>query len=479
MKVSVTLELERNTLVWPPQTRGRTTIQNDSPRPLTNINSEHQGAGPALLVLDATTRAVRRYAELQPPGAEPMELDVAAGAAMTTNFSFGHRIELPGPGRYELASEYSWEGGTLRSAPVRVQVRPAQPRAISCASVAGGRGGDLFVAWRNDEPKPTGGVWLSRITTTERARFIDSRLLADSPRDAVPLVSIPASGQPGRQCVVWRNREQLEYAIHARTKITTGRLELGEGGHLCGPPLEDPHTAQPDPDRRGFEILWIRPNQAGWALHLIPIASDRQRQAPTQVHGPSPTNVLTTYDRNGARTTWFLRSIPDSRGQPTTELSATAWPLALGLTPRPPTLMVRWRGQIMTASVAQRPDDSAFGVALINGSAGQSMIVHRWRSGPQGFEELDPDELGWPSNDPIEFGVLRVAQDGRWYALVRSKRGAWGWCQRGQSAQFLPAKYADVRSPLDIFFVDGTIPALVYTRARCGLCVHMLGLLTH
>jgi hypothetical protein len=274
---------------------------------------------------------------------------------------------------------------------------------------------------------------------------------------------------------VWRNGQELEFAVHAHAKVTADRIQLGEGGRLFGPPLEDPGAAGHDPAQRGFEILWIRPNTAGWELHVVPIASDRQRQAPTQVSGPPPSNVLTTYDRNGGRTTWFLRSVPDTRGQPWTELSATVWPLALGLTPRAPTSMARWPGWVMTASLAQRPDDSAFGVALINEAAGQPMIVRRWRSGPQGFEELDAAELGWPATDPIEFGVLRVAQNGHWYALIRSTRGAWGWCQSGRPAQLLPAKYADVRTPLDIFFIDGTVPALVYTRARCGLCVHVLG----
>ncbi len=471
MTVHAKLELDSTTLVWPPAARGRSELQNGSEQLLANLNSGQIGASPALLVRSASG-GVNRFAELQPPGTAPRLCDVEPGDGHTTRLSLGHRVELPGPGDYEFASEYRWDGGEQRSAPVAVRVLPARPGALQCESVAGGRGGDVWVAWRNDMRDPTGGVWLARLTTTARARFVQNVRLGACPPDAFLQLSVPVPGPPGRQCVVWRRGDQLEFAIHAQGQVRCDHTELSEGGRLFGPVLEDPATS--DPERRGFEMLWVCPNSTGWELHLIPIAIDRPRQPPTTVPGPPPVNVLTTYDRNGGRMTWFLRIVTGSRGQALTELSGSAWPM--GVTPRLPTMLGRWPGRVVTASIAQRPDDTVYGVALIHEPEPvPRMVVHRWWSGAAGFEELDTVELGWPVDDPIEYGVLRVAQDGRWYALVRAARGVWGWCEDGQPGQILPAGYADVNAPVDIVFVDGTVPALVYTRPRCGLRVHLMG----
>jgi hypothetical protein len=467
-KVTLTLDLDETRLLWPQTTRGVVTLENSGPEPIERINKEIDQARCALSVTAVETGEMTLFAEPPPPGGPFYDLSLAPGQKHEERFTLSNRARLAGPGLYSVRAYCTWEEGTVSSVPVRVEVLAAAPRFARLATTSGGPAGNVLCAWINAEGD-AGTLWLSTLSTSGGGGFAATTRLCPVPLTATPVLSVPPLGPSSRQYVAWAARGSLGYAIHASGQVTTGSIDLG-AEHLVATPLLEAAFA---PDVAPYaEALLIGEAAGGYQLRVARITGASGTVGePVLCEGPMPRWAHTAYRADESRCTTFLAPRWLKPGEPAVSVQIGAW--SPGEPPEATSLVANWPGVLIAADQCLAADGTAYGAAIINlGADKPRYALQRWRvTADDRFEEGTLTWIAWSREDPIARAVLRVnAQQDLCALLLAEEKGAGFFrCDaRGQVVSF-NAVIEATAAPVDVFFVDWTTAAILYTEPRCGL----------
>jgi hypothetical protein len=183
MAVIAKLHAERSKVLYQEDLRLTARLRNDSETTLRSVNPGDIPCWPRLVVSQPDAED-RTYSKPLPPGDPGYAVEVRSSHAQGRSFWLSDFTELPGPGRYELRSEYEWWDGGLAQAtsgPVVLDVLPAKPRKSSLAPAAGAWSSAWKLLWLNQSASNQYQICLSEFRSSPRTS-IHTAVLSAVPR---------------------------------------------------------------------------------------------------------------------------------------------------------------------------------------------------------------------------------------------------------------------------------------------------------
>lgn len=470
MPVTAKLKLEQNNLLWGQTTKGMTEIINGGGVTLEYLNYENDRAQPTFVLTDLQKGEVTEFSQKVLPGGANYEVMVKPGEEIETNFELCYKVKFPSPGAFEVKTRFEWLGGNVESEPVRVQILPTSPRARSIATAGGGSVGDVFCAWVNAEDGDGGGLWLSSIGAITEARFQKALRLGSIPSDTVPVLSVPPNTSPTNQYVGWLEGQTLKYVVHNFGRVQTAEIPLVNNDYkIIAPLLEDPFT---EPHERQYaEALLIRQAENGWEMRLLSIPENGKQGETIKVQGAIPDKFYTLYRSDTERRTVFWQQSIFSNQKPAAVLSISNW--AKGKLPQPPQIKAIWEGKVIAADQSLTGDDSVVGAVLLKVETDEKFYyeLRKWRLDPRdNFTESPAIPVLSHTESVITEAILRIRPDWYVFGLLRyDKDKLWRSLRNDDEVKLLSDELQNINGEINIFFVNQTTPAILYTDPECGL----------
>lgn len=389
-------------------------------------------------------------------------VQVAPGAGRPIVFDLLSRLDLPCAGVYEVSALVGAGGAVVESAPVRFDVAPVRPLAVTPAVA---EAGVWSAAWVQDGEPPRLYV---RTLALGRGQARTRRLVpvAEVPREARPVLSSagPATADAGtpRRLVAWREGADLRWADASDDRgadAAVGELGLGRAvGDLVAPLAIEPGR------RRALGVVLrdatVRPVWLG----------DEPAVGETAVDlGGRPAAVEVLVGSNGGAV--VLAHVPADGA---VQVRLLAWP-PRGEPPAPRTVAT-CKGTFAAAAGAIDAEGWTRGATLtwFAKRPGEAPVptLTRWTVDPSGAAKVEVPALWpWDRRWAIEEVSLRLDPAGAPHLLARE--ATLGWLHAAPLRTPAPAlpEGAPCVGPLDLVFADGRALVLVHDPAR-GLGAH-------
>lgn len=384
---------------------------------------------------------------------------LAAGARRTFELEGIERFSFPRSGRYEVSVAVGRGASAVVSNAVPVEVLPASPVHVTCQATGSRLADEVVVALVQ------GGAPASlhlRGVANRKGQLVPTFpvRVADVPAAARPVLSVVPNGEmaPAR-VVAWVEGAALRAAhVGARGVTGTSALPLAGTATLLAPFVLDPTTLAArglvlleEGGRRELQGVTVREREA--VLDGEAVAFSVAAPAWVRVLAPS----------TGAPTLFTL-----SDEGPFVALHALAW---RGAGAR---RLGRWTGTLAGADAVLDADDRARGVVGLR--LGGELLVVAWSRSREGrFEAASARAWDWPrelANVPVR---IRVDAEGQPHALARAEDGTWLYAPPLEPPRAVLPEGARVAGPLELSFVRGTYPLLLWSDPDRGLVFHPLG----
>jgi hypothetical protein len=469
MQTSVKLKLNQTRLLWGQTAEVTTAITNEGETLLEFLNYDNERGLPTLILTDFQTGGTTEHAQRNLPGTEGSEITVLPGETREFEFRLCYRLQFSSAGSFEIRTRFDWAGGSAESEPVEIEVLPTKPLARHIETTGGGPAGDIFCAWVN-EKENRAGLWLSSVGAISEARFQESIRLGDIAVEAQPVLSVPNNTSPTSQYVAWTDGSTLRYAVHTHGHIKTGEISLGDKDYqIIAPLLEDPFC-EPYENQKA-ETLLMREKENGWEMRVVALTDEPQIREPIAVDGPKPRQCYTAYRSDAERRTIFWEQTSFAGEKEAVALSVSNW--AKGKNPPIPKLKAAWEGKFVAADQSLTGDDAVLGAVLLHIEAENKNFyeISRWRiDARDNFTELPAIRLEWNPETTISEAVIRIRADECVFALLRSAQDdQWRICSGDGNLKPLKESLQNINGQVNIFFVNQTVPAILYTDPQCGL----------
>jgi hypothetical protein len=468
MTVTAKLKLEQDRLSWGQSTDGTATIINDGETALEFLNYSNERAMPSFILTNTQTGEITEYARLNIPGSTPFIRTIERGETWEAEFRLSYRFQFPSAGLFEVKTRFDWEGGSIESNAVEIDVVRTSPLHRAIETTGGGPVGDLFCAWVNEEDHG-GGLWLSLISAQDEVRFQGSQRICDIALNARPLLSIPPNTSPTSQYIGWIERQSLNFCIHTHGQIRKREILLGENGYSIVPPLlEDPLVLPIE--YQNAEALLQRQTENGWELRVVSLAENSQKYEPLVMDGRLPRQGYTAYRSDNKRRTVFWQQDFADKG-PAVVLSIAMWGKSESLTP--PQVQAEWAGEFVAADQSLTDDDSIVGAVLLHNIVGgkHNYELRSWRLDPNdNFTESAVAPFIWNSSSIIEKAVVRIRSDENIFAIFQFVgENLWRKAYGSNETMLMPQSIRKIGGEIDVFFVAQSVPAILYTDPERGL----------
>lgn len=498
MDQTVSLMFEKTRFLWGESTPVTIQLENRGAEPLAYLNYSNHDAMPTLIVKSVETGVETEHKRLEVPGAMPPPVTVEPKTTWEYRFDLNKEIEFPSAGEFNVYARCDWgRSEKAQSDPVRVEVMPTSPQAFDTATTGGGPVGDLFCAWVNlEEEEESDSLWLSLISTSGEARILQSLPICEIPKEARPVLSVPPNAPPTSQYVAWIEDQILNHIVHTYGRLEIGGVGLNAPGYEIVPPLfEDPFEPGA---KQGAEALLIREVEGGWLLCAVDLdggvitARDSSSgggggvgsSSPPNdlfVKGPMPLQNYTAYRSDASRRTVFSQQNNLSADRASVSLSVAGW--AKGSLPQTPKLLAEWEGVLVAADQCLTATDALVGAALLYvppaaAAAADSHFyeLRRWRlEADDTFIETGNLPLFWKPGTAIEKAVLRIRQDEKMFALLKNTEDNLWRLFDGEELKLLADSLQNIAEPIKIFFVDQSVPCILFPDAESGLRLAYLG----
>ncbi|WP_437483754.1 hypothetical protein WME75_43400 [Sorangium sp. So ce1014] len=464
MSVHVRLELEPPVLRWPQLPACRVTLVNGGGEALRDINVEDPRGRAVLELTDlATGEQTEIAAPILDPSvfllSEPCSLE--PGAQLEDAFYLGRRLSLPRPGRYRLRARFRWDDGEARSDAVPFEVQAAPAAALAVEPERGGPMSALVCAW-ND--RDAGTMRLTSIAQQPAPAAGPTVDLARTAALAAPILSVPADRLPGRQYVAWIVDRELGYAVHEHGAIERGQLDLqASDWRLIGPACELSTEAPGAPDA---ELLLLRDEGSRWRLRAIRLVQAAVLGADVVVSGPAPAWARVVHRPDGERRVFAVASASGA-----TSLWRGSWSPGRG--PTRLRAAIEGPGRLLAAAAQLGAGGCSVGAALVAVATprGRLHALWSWSLAEDDAFAHRTTELTCLADASVDEAFVAVDQRGSAAVLAR-RAEAWSFVDAGRPDVAVPAPA--LASPLQLSFLRGRTPVVVYAEPEQGLFVRPL-----
>ncbi len=470
MTVKAILNLDQNRLLWGETTKGTTKIINDGDTTLEYLNFENDRALPTFVLTDLQKADVTDSFQQVLPGAANYEIMLKPGETWETNFELCYKIKFPRAGSFEIKTRFEWYGASTESEPFKIEILPASPRARSLETTGGGPVGDLFCAWVNAGENGSGELRLLSIGAVSEARFQKSLRLCEIPVNAQPILSVPPNTSPTNQFVGWIDGQTLKYIVHRFGQISAYKIPLDDNNYKIIPPLlEDPFNKPSE--KQNADALLMRETDGGWEMRVLTLGDASALSQPVKAQGPIPVQSYTAYRSDTERRTIFWEQNMFSAEKAAVALSVSNW--AAGKVPQAPKLKAAWEGKFVAADQSLTDDDAVIGAVLLHLETDNknNYELRRWKIDSNDiFTESPAVRINWNPETVITEAVLRIRADEYVFALLRSAEDdLWRVLAEDGELKLLPENLQNITGKVNIFFVNQSVPAILYTDPECGL----------
>ncbi len=474
MAVTATISLDEHDLLYQQVAICTAELRNADKAAVRNVNPRNLGGGPTILLTNVDTGDVSRFSQPRKQGVPPQLVDLAGGAQLTREFALSDFIEFPGPGKYDLQAYYEWDGGAgeATSPPVRLTLRPSNPRTAWVESTHGGAAPYYAIAWSGprDATDTRHELYLSTISTVKRPRVIECSLLEETAGPVQPYVSVPPNAAPHVQWVAWVADSSLHYLIHQSGRVSNAMKARLPSAHCrIVPPLLQ------NPPKRGKNVpgasvvLYERAPEATeghlLVLHLSANGTVRS-EAPMVLLGPAPRWAETAYLSNQERYT-FVATLSERK----TALQVLPWSAHAGL--KAPVPLADWPGRCVAGDLWLTEDDQVVGALLLESGpdTARTYAFQTWKyRHPNQFDAVGKIDLSVPTDMGLEYANVSINAAGRPYAMVRGngKGRPWFYCDAKGSVMPMPRAAEEYQAPMQVLFRRTTDPTIMYTVAGRG-----------
>jgi hypothetical protein len=429
------------------------------------VNPTTRGGSPVVLVTDAVTGAVTEHRTPALPGPDEAFVILEAGAGRTHVFALSKVVPLPGPGRFLVRTRYAWEGGTIESPEVPVEIAPGEPLALCRESLTGGFAGAMLCAWADRET-----LWLTSIDVGGAPRFESSVDLGPAPGAPFAL-SVPPHALPVRQHVAWVDGDGLRMRTAWHGVMEPGpRIELGGPGFsIVAPLIEDGVGA----DMPGAEALLVRDGGGGWECAVVPLAAGHGPIDRRRFEGPAPVWGRTVVRSDGLRCSLFLRD--GSAAGEALEGAVAPWAPRRG--PERLHEAMRVPGRFLAADLALLGDERVSAAILAGGADGSRVALHRFEIGWDGTTVARGAHEIVLERAPAR-AVVRIDGTGEPCALLLDRGRGLAFMGPDGHLRMLDAGGLRQDGPLELCFAEERVPVVLFARDGVGLSTLPLGPVT-
>lgn len=471
MPVIAKVTVDQPRLLCQQSTLCRCELHNDTRAELRGVNPGNWPGAPTIVLNDLARGTVTQHARKQRETPDQFAPSLAAGKRFEDAFALTDVVDVPAPGVYDLHAQYEWNGGADRvvSSPLRIEFLPANPVNIQTVSMRGSPGPSAASVWvnRTAGDERTFPIWLSRIATVLKPRIRDCVHLADAPRLVEPCLSIPPNAPATFIWCAWIDDAGLQYVLHGNGEVSLPEsVKLPRPDYRIVPPLIEIPPSRGSPASR-LDALLFRGDAAdsSWSLRraTIRISGGAVEQKETEFQGRPPRWVQSAHLSDGRRRTFFLLPEPGGLSLKVCRWSPLKAPDAL-------VELAAFDGRLLAATLTQTVEDTICGAALFDLSEGEfPYVIRRWYTLPNDEFGLQEDRcIRWPTREPIDRAVLRIAADSAPFALLRAggREPRWRFGRNDGSVTSLPD---GVRAPVDVLFRYGEDPTVLHVEPGRGL----------
>ena len=474
MNIKAKLTLKDTKLLWQETTLCYTELFNDSDEEIINVNPDNWRGGATFCLTNLLTGEKTYHSRKLLPEIESAGISLASGGMLTDEIVLSSILRFPTSGLFELQAKYSFDGGEVESAPVRVEVIRADPQGLVTETAMGSQAGDLYCVWTN-RLQDGFDLYLSTIDTAFEPIVLSTNKIGKLSMLCEPSISIPANKIPARQHVAWIAGDKLHYVICETGGLRSGSLELNSREYKIVPPLlEDVGNGN---TIQFAEVLLTSVRPDGWRLRTVlldgsPSFADEIRT----IHSIPPEWFQTVYRSTGERYTFFI--LPQSRdGNPYLKLAMSMWRERVA--PSSPVFLSNWNGSLVAADILLAADDRIVGAVLLKreDEGRVEFVVEKWTLDQNDELRVSTTApIRWNEDWIIEHAFLRVNGDGVAFMLFKGgPESKWYWVDGAGDFESLGDLSSRISLPADIIFTSFIYPAIVYTDKECGLRFHYLG----
>jgi hypothetical protein len=301
----------------------------------------------------------------------------------------------------------------------------------------------------------------------------DARPVANAILRADPVISAPPNNSVAHaHWIAWRDDRNIAFT---HFESSTGPLPTGVW--KCPQPefeIIQPLATEPvnDPVQRpaGAALVWV--------------GDPAKRISAFQVVNFSPDGKASTgpfCEAGGAKPTWMASHIPSTARRCLTFIRDAEQGCGLFLLPWPqpgvpaePKLLTKWNGACLGAGTLMIDDDSIRGATLVRSPQreGGKVELIAWKIGPKGeYAERARYPVPWAFQTAISRAIVRVGPAGKAVALISAGDGGWQFFDDEGGFKSLPAAMAATRQPVEIVFMDESIPVFIVGRLGQGFQV--------
>jgi hypothetical protein len=446
-----------------------TELVNASDEILVALNASNHRATPTLVLTNATTGKINRYARRAKSDMAVVGTNVARGETFSSPVDLLATIDLPSPGTYDLQASFQWDGAEepVLSPPVRVEVLACHPTGLWLYPFDRNFGPTQRCAWLN-EPRPHGPceLWISTLAVALKPQVLSSHKVAMVPAATLPVLSVAPRCAAVATWAAWIEGEALRWVVMKggdASAVVSTRLP-GAGCTIIPPLLLDRDGSGPQPASALAVIS--EGGAAGGNLHVIRLSIGGE-EGPRQTVPLQSSGLVwarSTFAPDGTRATFTL-----SHEENSCELAGGLWSGARRLQGMGP--IASWGVRCLTADAVVARGGNIQGAVLGETTAqgNRRVLICPWSFDPAGWGQAgEPVEVAWPAGQRVANAILRVDETGTICALMTSdpQGGSWQLVRMDGSLAPLPPEF---HPPMDIVFRRGTRAALLYTKPGCGL----------
>lgn len=400
--------------------------------------------------------------------------EIAADKKLEYDFDLNSVAKLTLPTEYEVSAILYYDSGAKRaeSKPVKLKIIPVTPRSLSLVNVQGGWAAVIYGVCVNAASEPY-QIVRHRFDIMAEGGVGDARPVANASLRADPAISSPPNSTVAHShWIAWRDEGGLAF-----THFDSAIGSLPTGAWKCPQPemeIVHPLATQPvtDPAQRpvGAALLWVGdPARRISAFQVVNFTPDGKAVAGAawDAGGPKPSWMKSHIASNGQRALVFVRDTGQGCA-----LFLQPWPQAGA--PVEPRTLAKWNGTCLGAGTVMIDDDSIRGATLVRGpqASGAKLELIVWKIGPKGeFGERARHTIPWAFQTGISRALVRVGPGGKAVALIAAEGGPWQFFDDEAGLKPLPAVVAAARQPVEVVFMDESVPVFIAGQVGQGFQV--------
>ncbi len=400
--------------------------------------------------------------------------EIAADKKLEYDFDLNSVVKLTLPTEYEVSAILYYDSGAKRAEtkPVKLKIIPVTPRSLSLVNVQGGWAAVVYGVCVNAASDPP-QIVRHRFDIMTEGGVGDARPVANANLRADPAISSPPNSSVAHShWIAWRDEGSLAFT-HFDSEIGS----LPTGVWKCPQPeweIVHPLATQPvtDPAQRpvGAALLWVGdPARRMSAFQVVNFTPDGKAVAgaPWDAGGPKPSWMKSHITSSGQRLFAFIRDTDQGCTfflQPWSQTGPSGEPRSLA----------KWNGTCLGGGTVMINDDSIRGATLVRGpqAGGAKLELIVWKIGPKGeYGERARHTIPWAFQHAVNRALVRIGPGGKAVALIAGGDGQWQFFDDETGFQPLPATVAGARQPVEVVFMDESVPVFIVGQVGQGFQV--------